>query len=351
MPFDWVNAAKENAVDADEVRAAADIVAVISSRMKLRRKGREFVGICPFHEDRSPSMAVITHKGRGFYKCHACGAGGDAVRFVMEFDGVDYPEALRRISDGFTAGFAGVKRTATAPKIEEHRYREDCGEVIAAWREKTTIDHAIAAAKILGVSARALSVLGFAWCPEGSGSYAFPMRDETGAVCGIRLREPVDSGAAKWALKGSRAGVFMLPTTERRRLSRVYIVEGPTDAAAAIDMLGILDEDADCAVIGRASCTGQHHLVVSAIRLIARPEPEVVVIADADGPGVEGARALADDLVAEFARVKVCVPQQCTVEGFKDIRAMYRGLSIELCRSMVGIKVNACGFHRRRSVK
>ena len=161
MPFDWVNAAKETAVDADEVRTLADIVAVISSRMKLRRKGREFVGVCPFHDYRSPSMAVITHKGRGFYKCHACGAGGDAVRFVMEFDGIDYPEALRRISDGFTAGFAGVKRTAAAPKIEEHRYREDCGEVLAAWREKTTIDHAIAAAKILGVSARALSALGF----------------------------------------------------------------------------------------------------------------------------------------------------------------------------------------------
>ena len=350
MPFDWVNAATHTVPDADEVRALADIVAVISSRMKLRRKGREFVGICPFHDDRSPSMAVITHKGSGFYKCHACGAGGDAVRFVMEFDQVEYPEALRRIADGITAGFAGRKRTAIAPKIEEHRYREDCGDVIAAWREKTTIDHAIAAANTLGVSARALSALGFAWCPEGSGSYAFPMHDETGRVCGIRLREPVDSGAAKWALKGSRAGMFMAPSNGPRRLSRVYIVEGPTDAAAMLDMLGWFDGH-DWAVIGRASCTGQHHLVVSAIRAIARPEPEVVVIADADGPGVEGARALADDLVSEFARVKVAVPQQCTVDGFKDVRAMYRGLSVELCRSMFAIKVNAAGFHRRRSLK
>ena len=313
MCFDWTKAAI--VPDADEVRALADIVAVISSRMKLHRKGREFVGICPFHEDRSPSMAVITHKGRGFYKCHACGAGGDAVRFVMEFDGVDYPEALRRIADGFTAAFAGARRTATAPKIEEYRYREDCGDVIAAWRERTTALRLAHAAETLGVSPLSLVAFGFAWCPEGSGSYAFPMHDETGAVCGIRLREPVDEGAAKWALTGSRSGLFIANDARVARVDRVIICEGPTDAVAVHGAVGHR-----AAVIGRASCTGQEEAVARLARAVALPRADIVVVADRDGPGLSGAEALVTQIGPRFGRARVVAPP-C---GIKDARAWMR---------------------------
>jgi DNA primase len=99
-----------NNSDRDRVLAATDIVALIGEVVALRPKGREHVGLCPFHDDRSPSMAVVTHKanfgGSGFYKCFACGAAGNAIDFVINYHKMEFPEALR-----FLAGRAGVELT------------------------------------------------------------------------------------------------------------------------------------------------------------------------------------------------------------------------------------------------
>jgi DNA primase len=319
MPFDWVRAAKP-VHDADEVRSLASIVEVVGSRVPLRRKGRELVALCPFHEDSTPSMAVITHKGRGFYKCHACGAGGDAIRFVMDFDGVDFAEAVGMIAEGIALPSVPMKRPSKAPKIEEHRYREDCGEIIDAWRNATRPAHLEAAARTLGVSADALRALGFAWCPEGSGSYAFPMHDESGRVCGIRLRAPVDAGARKWAVEGSRSGVFCPIDGCGALADRVFVCEGPTDAAA---LLGVRDPAAPerpLAVIGRPSCSGQEEIVAKIARSFASRDAELVIVEDGDGAGRSGAAALAAHLGARF-RVRTVTPPA----GFKDARAWLCG--------------------------
>lgn len=199
-------------------------------------------------------------------------------------------------------------------------YREDCGELIEAWRKSTTDARIEQAARTLGVSAGALRALGFAWCPERSGAYAFPMHDETGRVCGVRLRAPVDSGAAKWALKGSRAGVFLSTETGGRRADRVFVCEGPTDAAA---LLGVRDPEAPeraPVVIGRASCDAQAELVERLARSMASADAELVIVADRDGAGVMGARALAEHLADRFGRVRTVTPP----EGFKDARAWLR---------------------------
>lgn len=83
---------------------------MIGEVIALRPKGREHVGLCPFHEDRSPSMAVVTHKtgfgGSGFYKCFACGAAGNAIDFVMNYHRMEFIEALK-----FLAAKAGVELT------------------------------------------------------------------------------------------------------------------------------------------------------------------------------------------------------------------------------------------------
>ncbi len=101
--------------DRDRVLAATDILSVIGEAIQLRPKGREHVGLCPFHEDRSPSMAVVTHKGgfggSGFYKCFACGASGNAIDFVINYHKMEFPEALR-----FLAEKAGVELTPWEPK-------------------------------------------------------------------------------------------------------------------------------------------------------------------------------------------------------------------------------------------
>ena len=58
----------------EQVRDSTDLVALIGEHVPLRSKGREHVGLCPFHDDHTPSLAVVTHKGNAFYKCHSCGA-------------------------------------------------------------------------------------------------------------------------------------------------------------------------------------------------------------------------------------------------------------------------------------
>jgi DNA primase len=71
---------KDSSVEA--VKAAADLVDVVSMRTQLRKSGARFTGRCPFHEERTPSFSVSPEKG--FYYCHGCHVGGDVVTFVRE---------------------------------------------------------------------------------------------------------------------------------------------------------------------------------------------------------------------------------------------------------------------------
>ena len=76
--------------------------------MQLRPKGREHVGLCPFHNDRTPSLAVVSHKGSGFYKCFSCGAAGNAIDFMINYHRMDFPEALRHLAQR-----AGIELTSS----------------------------------------------------------------------------------------------------------------------------------------------------------------------------------------------------------------------------------------------
>ena len=71
--------------DVDKVRDATDLVALIAEHVSLHPKGREHVGLCPFHDDHTPSLTVVTHRDNAFYKCHSCGAAGDAFNFVEDY--------------------------------------------------------------------------------------------------------------------------------------------------------------------------------------------------------------------------------------------------------------------------
>jgi DNA primase len=85
--------------DIERVREEVDLVALISEYLPLKPKGREWVGVCPFHDDHKPSMSVVTHKGNAFYKCFSCGASGDCFKFVQEYLKKDFGEALRYLAD------------------------------------------------------------------------------------------------------------------------------------------------------------------------------------------------------------------------------------------------------------
>lgn len=79
--------------EADEARERYDLSSLIGRRTKLRRSGRELVGLCVFHQERSPSLHV--NDATGLYHCFGCGAAGDAIRFVMDTEGLRFMDALR----------------------------------------------------------------------------------------------------------------------------------------------------------------------------------------------------------------------------------------------------------------
>ena len=85
--------------DRDRVRDATDLVQLIGEHIALKARGREHVGLCPFHEDHSPSFTVVTHKANAFYKCHVCGEAGDAFSFVQKYHRMDFVEALKFLAE------------------------------------------------------------------------------------------------------------------------------------------------------------------------------------------------------------------------------------------------------------
>jgi DNA primase len=81
----------------ERVRAAIDIVSVIGERVALKKAGRNFLGLCPFHNEKTPSFNV--NPERQIYHCFGCGAGGDVFGFLIAHDKVSFPEALRSLAD------------------------------------------------------------------------------------------------------------------------------------------------------------------------------------------------------------------------------------------------------------
>ena len=81
----------------DEVRTAADIVKIVGDYVKLRKAGANYMGLCPFHQEKTPSFAV--HPTKQIFHCFGCGVGGDVFKFVMLIDTLTFPEALRRVAE------------------------------------------------------------------------------------------------------------------------------------------------------------------------------------------------------------------------------------------------------------
>jgi DNA primase len=104
----------------ERVRDSVDMVELVSAKTDLRRMGSQWVGLCPFHEERSPSFSVDPAKK--VYYCFGCEAGGDAIGFVRETDQLDFPEAVELLADRY-----GVKldREAEDPRAEERRRRRE----------------------------------------------------------------------------------------------------------------------------------------------------------------------------------------------------------------------------------
>src|SRR3974390_1315190 len=81
----------------ERIRAASDSVDVIGSYLPLKKAGANFVAVCPFHKEKTPSFNVNPH--RQIFHCFGCHKGGDVFTFIMEYESVDFPEAGKRLAD------------------------------------------------------------------------------------------------------------------------------------------------------------------------------------------------------------------------------------------------------------
>lgn len=98
----------------EEVRQRSDIVDIIGSYVKLKRSGSSYMGLCPFHNEKSPSFSVSP--ARQMYKCFGCGVAGNVITFVMEYENYSFPEAVR-----YLAGRTGVELTQEELTEEQKR--------------------------------------------------------------------------------------------------------------------------------------------------------------------------------------------------------------------------------------
>lgn len=118
----------------DEFKARIPLAQVIGRYVKLNRRGREHIGLCPFHKEKTPSFNVVEEKG--FYHCFGCGAHGTAIDFVMQVEGLGFAEALERIGD--LTGLPVPRRTAPGRPEPSLRLYEANAAALAWFRAQLT---------------------------------------------------------------------------------------------------------------------------------------------------------------------------------------------------------------------
>ena len=109
---------KDSSVEA--VKAAANIVDVVATRVRLKKSGARYTGLCPFHQERTPSFSVSAEKGT--YYCFGCSAGGDTIRFVQETESLDFVGAIEWLADRFNVQLEYEELT---PELDARRRRRE----------------------------------------------------------------------------------------------------------------------------------------------------------------------------------------------------------------------------------
>src|SRR4051795_4443046 len=104
----------------DRVRDAVDMVELVGARSDLRRVGSRWTGLCPFHDERTPSFSVEAEKK--LYHCFGCGASGDAFAFVQEIEQLTFKEAVEQLADRYGVE---LKREQEDPEAEERRKKRE----------------------------------------------------------------------------------------------------------------------------------------------------------------------------------------------------------------------------------
>src|SRR5437899_9182797 len=104
------------AEDIARVRAATDFVQVASEHIALKKVGRRYMGLCPFHAEKTPSFSVNAEEG--LFYCHGCSVGGDVITFVREVEHLEFAEAVERL-----AARAGIQLRYDQVEVSHERQR------------------------------------------------------------------------------------------------------------------------------------------------------------------------------------------------------------------------------------
>ena len=320
-----------------ELRAASDIVEVIGEHTRLKKAGRSWKGLCPFHNERTPSFTV--DRDKGLYHCFGCGAGGDVIHFVRQIDRLDFPEAIEALAGRF--GVAIPKRVSRGPRDEEREkllgavaaaqrfYAAELakpGNPAAAYLDERAVPESVAKALGLGYAPPGWETLakglGGAWPEavlveagllqsrtEGRGSYdrfrnrlLFTIRDERGRPVGFSGRALSPEDEPKY-LNSPESPIFLKKrllyalTDARdaiRRGERAVLAEGCFDHLA----LFLAGVEETVASMGTALTPEQS-------AKLKRLAPKVVLCYDGDSAGRAAARGAIALLLAQALQVSV----------------------------------------------
>jgi len=308
----------------ERVKQAADIVEVVSAHTDLRRQGARYVGLCPFHDERTPSFSVEpTEK---LYHCFGCGVGGDVIKFVEEKDGLNFAEAVELLADRYGVELEREQEDPRAEAKRQHRRRlEELLDRAAAfyssylWESEeagkardyltgrglgeevlrtfgvgyapSAWDKLLVRGQRAGFSVEELRGVGLVQRGRSGGDYdrfreriMFPIRDRRGRVLGFGGRAMRSDQGAKYVNTGETEFFHksqILYGVDRAKAAiakagRAVVVEGYTDVLA-LHQAGM--EEA-VAVMGTA-ITGEQVAALSGM------VDEVILALDADSAGQE----------------------------------------------------------------
>jgi DNA primase len=329
-----------------QVQQANDIVDVISEHVSLKKKGREMVGLCPFHDDHRPSMYVNGLKQ--IFKCFACGAGGDVFKFLQMRENLTFPQAIERLADRAGIKVQKLKTKDPKPKttdvdpnrlakvnawaaqyFQKNLADEQKGKAtrnyikerqispvsIKQWRLGLAVnsqDGLVKAAKARGVPEKLLTHAGLV-VNQGGGftdtfinRLMFPITDVTGRVIGFGGRT-LDEAGAKYInspttpLFDKSNSLYGLEHARHQIVSSAtaVVVEGYTDCIMA-HQFGCSNV---VAALGTSFTAGQG-------RILRRYAKKVVLIFDSDAAGIEAANRALEICLSQRIDIRLAsVPQ------------------------------------------
>lgn len=330
----------------NQVLQANDIVDVVSEHVSLKKKGREMVGVCPFHDDHRPSLYV--NEAKQIFKCFACGAGGSVFTFVQMRENLTFPQAIRRLAEragiklkerqkekGKNEKVEGdpnrmAKVNAWAAKyFQENLYDEGKGKVARDYITKRQITHEstkkwrlglatnsqhdlLRAAKAKNIPLKLLQQAGLVTARNQDVSFAsledrfvnrlmFPITDVTGRITAFGGR----------TLEEARAKYINTPATALfDKSNSLYGLEHARHQIVASGRAVVVEGYTDCIMAHQLGCSNVVATMGTSLtaghgRILRRYAKEVVLVFDSDAAGIEAANRALEVCLSQRVDIKL----------------------------------------------